>query len=135
MPQNIVTTTDINVRAGMRRLLAPSFTEKSFSAQAPVLDYYSNKFMDRIQDIYEQDHKVGKSTILNMLDWTNFYTMDIIGDLGMGESFHCLDESSYHPWVLTLFMFFKNMVIAAAARFLPITEFLLERLIPKRILD
>ena len=133
MPQNIVTTTDINVRARMRRLLAPSFTEKSLRDQAPVLDNYANKFMERVQDIYEKDHKDGKSTVLNMLDWTNFYTMDIIGDLGMGESFHCLEESQYHPWVLTLFMFFKGMVIAAAARFFPITEFLLEHLIPKNI--
>jgi cytochrome P450 len=135
MPQNIVTTTDIHVRARMRRLLAPSFTEKSLSDQAPVLDHYANQFMERIQDIYEQDQKREKRTVLNFLDWTNFYTMDVIGDLGIGDSFHCLDESSYHPWVRTLHMFFEGMVYASAARFFPITEFLLQHMIPKNILD
>ncbi|PVH96121.1 putative RNA polymerase II mediator complex component Srb8 [Periconia macrospinosa] len=134
MPQNIVTTTDINVRARMRRLLAPSFTEKSLREQAPVLDYYANLFMDRVQGIYNDNNKQGKPTVLNFLDWTNFYTMDIIGDLGIGESFHCLEESSYHPWVQTLYNFFKGMVFASAVRFFPITNFLLQHMIPKEIL-
>jgi cytochrome P450 len=133
MPQNIVTTTDINVRARMRRLLAPSFSEKALRDQAPVVHDYANKLMERLGAIYEENRAVGKPTVVNMLDWTNFYTMDIIGDLGIGESFHCLDQSQYHPWVVTLFMFFKGMVYAAAARFFPITAFLLENLIPKNI--
>ncbi|KAF2864896.1 cytochrome P450 [Massariosphaeria phaeospora] len=62
-------------------------------------------------------------------------TMDIISDLALGESFHCLDGSTYHPWVRTLFYFFKGMIIVAAARFFPATEFLLQRLIPVHILE
>lgn len=134
MPQNIVTTTDIHVRARMRRLLAPSFTENALREQAPVLEHYANLFMDRVQTIHSANTKQGKPTLLNLLDWTNFYTMDIIGDLSMGESFHCLEESAYHPWVQTLYNFFKGMIFAAAARFFPLTAFLLQHMIPKDIL-
>jgi cytochrome P450 len=134
MPQNIVTTTDIHVRARMRRLLAPSFSDKALRNQAPMLESYANTLIERLQSIYDTQ-KASGTVVVNMLDWVNFYAMDIIGDLAMGESFHCLHESSYHPWVRTLFNFFKGMIIVAAARFFPTTEFLLQRMIPKYILE
>ncbi|KAF2710683.1 putative RNA polymerase II mediator complex component Srb8 [Pleomassaria siparia CBS 279.74] len=134
MPQNIVTTVGINVRARMRRLLAPSFNEQALKAQSPVLEMYASILVKRLQAIYNAP-KPGGDVIVNMLDWVNFYSLDIIGDLAMGESFHCLDESTYHPWVRTLFNFIKGMIIVAAARFLPATEYLLQKFIPKAILE
>ncbi len=137
MPQNIVTTTDTKVRARMRRLFAPSFNETSLRSLAPVLDSYADKFMSRINDLYDQHRKTHgpQPFTLDFLEWTNFYTMDIMGDFALGESFHCLDNNSYHPWVATLFMFFKGMIIASAARFFSVTDFLLHRLTPKDILE
>lgn len=55
--------------------------------------------------------------VVNMLDWLNFFTTDMIGDLGSGESFNCLRDSQYHDWVKTLHNFLKAMVFAAATRF------------------
>lgn len=135
MPPNIVTTPDIQVRARMRRLLSTSFNAQSLLDQAPVLEKYANIVIDRLSAIYKANAAQGQATVVNMLDWTNFYTMDVIGDLAMGESFHCLDQSSYHPWVQTLYMFFKGMIIAAAVRFFPGGWFVLQALIPKRIRD
>ncbi|KAL5379312.1 hypothetical protein DPSP01_008584 [Paraphaeosphaeria sporulosa] len=133
MPPNIVTTADIQIRARMRRLLSTSFNAQSLLDQAPVLEEYADKVIDRLSEIYRDNTSQGKATVVNMLDWTNFYTMDIIGDLAMGESFHCLDQSSYHPWVKTLCMFFKGMIIAAAVRFFPGGWLLLQALIPKKL--
>jgi cytochrome P450 len=133
MPPNIVTTADIQIRARMRRLLSTSFNEQSLLDQAPVLEKYANKVIDRLSAIYQDNTSRREATVVNMLDWTNFYTMDIIGDLAMGESFHCLDQSSYHPWVKTLYMFFKGMIIAAAVRFFPGGWSLLQALIPKKL--
>jgi cytochrome P450 len=135
MPQNIVTTANINVRARMRRLLAPSFNEQSLSNQAPVLEMYAAKLLSRLQTIYDNESKAGKGIEVNILDWVNFYTMDIIGDLAIGESFHCIDGSDYHPWVKTLYNFFKGMILAAAASYFPLTKYLLQNFIPKQILE
>ncbi|KAF2451159.1 putative RNA polymerase II mediator complex component Srb8 [Karstenula rhodostoma CBS 690.94] len=133
MPPNIVTTADIQVRARMRRLLSTSFNGQSLLDQAPVLEKFANKVIDHLSAIHQDKTLRAEATVVNMLDWTNFYTMDIIGDLAMGESFHCLDQSAYHPWVKTLYMFFKGMIIAAAVRFFPGGWFLLQALIPKRL--
>jgi hypothetical protein len=34
-----------------------------------------------------------------MTAWYNWTTFDIIGDLAFGDSFHCLDDGEYHPFV------------------------------------
>lgn len=117
----------------MRRLLSTSFNAQALLDQAPVLEMYANKVIDRLSTIYQSNGLRQEATVVNMLEWTNFYSMDVIGDLAMGESFHCLDQSSYHPWVQTLYMFFKGMIIAAAVRFFPGGWFVLKALVPKRI--
>lgn len=119
----------------MRRLLAPSFNEQSLRSQAHVLDEYAAKFIQRINALYEEHAKRGEPAVADFLDWSNFYAIDVIGDLAIGESFHCLDGSSYHPWVKTLSNFFKGMIIVSAARSFPVTEYLLQRMIPKHILE
>ncbi|PSN74783.1 cytochrome P450 [Corynespora cassiicola Philippines] len=134
MPQNIVTTTDTHVRARMRRLLAPSFNEKSLRDQETVLEMYADKVMNKFDSIYDAQKAAREPTIVKFLDWMNFYTMEIIADLALGESFYCIEGSDYHPWVKTLFNFFKGMVLAAAASFFPLTRFLLQHIVPKQIL-
>lgn len=135
MPPNIVTTPDIQVRARMRKLLSISFTAQSLLDQAPVLERYADSMIDRLLEIYHEKTLRGEETVVNMLDWVNFYTMDVIGDLAMGESFHCLEKSSYHPWVETLYMFFRGMIIAAAVGFFPGGRSLLQNLVPRYLRD
>lgn len=44
-------------------------------------------------------HSKGGSEPVNMREWFNYTTFDVIGDLGFGSSFDCLRHSDYHPWV------------------------------------
>lgn len=81
MPQNIVTTTDIHVRARMRRLLAPAFNEEALRNQEPVLQMYADKVVDRLRLLVQQEAPQ-KGAVINFLDWLNFYAIDIMGDLG-----------------------------------------------------
>lgn len=73
--------------------------------------------------------------LVDMTDWLNFFTIDVIGDLAFGESFGCLTTGQYHFWVRKLFSFIKGMSLAAAPRFYPSTEFLFQKLLPKSIMD
>jgi hypothetical protein len=38
-----------------------------------------------------------------MADWYNFMAFDIIADLALGESFGCLENAEWCPWMSTLF--------------------------------
>ncbi len=90
--------------------------------------------VSQIRALVGQD-RTGKGALVNMTDWLNFFTMDVIGDLAFGESFGCLKSGEYHSWVRTLFSYLKAMSLAAAPRYYPTTEFLFEKLIPKSVLD
>ena len=46
-------------------------------------------------------------TIITIVELVSFVVFDIIGDLGFGESFHCLENSALHPWVAELFTYSK----------------------------
>ena len=135
MPQNIVTTTNIHIRARKRTLLAPSFNEQALRDYALVLNCYASTVIERLESIYNDHIKAGKSATINVLDWVNPCAIGIAGDFSLGEFFHCLDESDYHPYVRTLYNFLKGMIIAAAVRFFPGALFLLERLIAQRIVQ
>lgn len=107
------------VRARMRKLLSTPFNAQSLLEQAPTLENYAEVVIDRLLEIHREKNIGKEETVVNMPDWVNFYTVDVMGDLAIGESFHCLEQSSYHPWVETLYMFFTGMIIAAAVRFFP----------------
>ncbi|KAI1102236.1 cytochrome P450 [Jackrogersella minutella] len=90
----------------LRRQLSHGFSEKSMREQGPIIQQYVDLL---IQRIYENG-KNG-SVALNMREWFNWTTFDIIGDLGFGSSFDCLKESAYHPWVSLI----NNSIIETAA--------------------
>ncbi|KAL7629562.1 hypothetical protein AAE478_001083 [Parahypoxylon ruwenzoriense] len=78
----------------LRRQLAHGFSERSMQAQEPIIGSYVDLLIRRLQE-----QCGGGSVALNMREWLNWTTFDIIGDLGFGSSFGCLDKSDYHPWV------------------------------------
>jgi hypothetical protein len=64
------------------------------------------KYIDLlIRRLHEKgtDPITGQLNPLDMASWYNYTTFDIIGDLAFGESFDCLQDSSYHPWVKIIF--------------------------------
>jgi cytochrome P450 len=50
-----------------------------------------------------------------MVQWYNFCTFDLIGDLAFGEPFGCLESGGYHPWVA---MIFQNIKLGPFAELL-----------------
>ncbi|KAL8393908.1 hypothetical protein RB595_003606 [Gaeumannomyces hyphopodioides] len=92
-----------------RRHLAHAFSDGALTAQEPVLQHYVDLFIRRLAENAE-----GGSKPVPMMDWLNYITFDIIGDLALGESFGSLKSSDYHPWVHNLF---KGLRGGALARF------------------
>ncbi|KAL3420413.1 cytochrome p450 [Phlyctema vagabunda] len=78
----------------IRRQLSPGFSDRSMRGQEPIIGSYVNLLIERLRSRAEDGTKA-----LNMREWMVWTTFDIIGDLGFGSSFECLESGNYHPWV------------------------------------
>ncbi|XXH04551.1 hypothetical protein Hte_010968 [Hypoxylon texense] len=78
----------------LRRQLSHGFSDKSMREQEPIIGSYVNLL---IQRIYENSRN--GTVPLDLRQWYNWTTFDVIGDLGFGSSFGSLQGSAYHPWV------------------------------------
>ena len=117
--------------ARMRRLLAHAFSDKVLRQQEPIFQSYVNLLVRRLHE------KVSTSaslvTAIDIGKWYDFTTFDITGDLSFGESFHCLEESTYHPWVSILFSSFKAAALFTSCRYIPGMESLMRLALPKSV--
>ena len=132
---NLITTNDFKFHARVRGLLSNSFTEDALRTQHPLIHFHADMLVTKLRLLAAQSDSLRDGALVNMTDWLNFFTMDVIGDLAFGESFDCLKTGEYHSWVRTLFSYLKGMSLAAAPRYYPSTEFLFQKLMPKSILE
>ena len=112
--------------ARQRRLMSAAFSDKSLREQEPLLRKYVDVLVSKLSAESEQ----GKAKV-NMVDWYNFTTFDIMADLTFGEPLHLLDRSKYTPWVKGVFSVFKVVTIGQIARAIPGMDTVLQSLIPK----
>lgn len=77
----------------IRKQLAHAFSEKALREQEPFMKAYIDLLMEKL-------HGVAAAKIpTDMVKWLNFTTFDLTGDLALGKSFGCLNNSEYHSWV------------------------------------
>lgn len=132
---NLITTSNNKFHSRVRHLLSISFTEYSLHSQHPFIHFHADMLVAKIHDLATANGTVKKGALVNMTDWLNFFTIDVIGDLAFGESFGCLESGEYHLWIRTLFSYLKGRSLAAAPRYYPSIEYLLQKLIPKSVLE
>lgn len=128
-PDSLISAINPETHSRMRKSLSPAFTPRALRAQEPILHQYVNLLVDRLTQ-HLDDRRTGKKTELDIAPWFNYVTFDLFGDLGFGESFDCLQNARYHPWISLLFNSVKAASFVAAARFYPLVEFILLKLIP-----
>lgn len=116
--------------ARYRRLLSHAFSERALREQEYLPIAYIDLLIRRLRETVASS-KNG-SAIVDMVQWFNFTTFDIVGDLAMGELFRCLEESKYHGWVSILFVQFKIAALLVSLRFFGLDR-LLKRVIPKSL--
>lgn len=94
LPESIITIHDPTDHAQLRRQLSHGFSEKSLRGQEPIIVGYVDLMVERLYD-----RTLRGPVLLDMSEWLNWATFDIIGDLGFGSSFGCLEKGDFHPWV------------------------------------
>jgi len=112
-----------------RRLLSNAFSERALIQQESLLLSYIELLISRLRECVSSKD----TAVVDMVQWFNFTTFDIVGDLSLGESFHCLEESRYHGWVSILFTQFKAAAIFISLRFFGLDKFV-KMIVPKSLL-
>ncbi len=108
-----------------RRLLSHAFSANGLREQEPRIKQYVDLLMTGLS-------MHGKADTVNLVEWFNWTTFDLIGDLAFGESFGCLENSRTHPWIESLFGGLSSVVFFDAVRSLYLTPLLIF-LVPKRL--
>ncbi|KAL4910498.1 hypothetical protein BDW74DRAFT_164408 [Aspergillus multicolor] len=97
-----------------RRLLSHGFSDRALREQEPLLRGYTDLLVKGLARV----SKNGKP--VNLVEWFNMTTFDIIGDLTFGEPFGCLETGTLHPWVRGIFDGLKAITYLAVAQHIPL---------------
>ncbi|KAI8933883.1 hypothetical protein NX059_009580 [Plenodomus lindquistii] len=110
----------------LRRQASHGFSERYMRGQEHVIKRYADLMVHRLEECID----AGNPTV-NIVDWYNFFTFDVMGDLVFGESFHCLENWGYHPWVKLIFDSVKASAFIRCTKHFPILAPLTRWFMPK----
>ncbi|KAI1388851.1 putative cytochrome P450 [Hypoxylon trugodes] len=96
-----------------RRALSHGFSDNAMRQQEPMIKKYVDLLLQRLHEECDNGKKA-----LNIEAWYNWTTFDIVGDLVFGQSFHCLDNVDYHPWIEFIFSSIRFGAITVAMTYL-----------------
>jgi cytochrome P450 len=118
--------------ARFRKAFGPGLSESSVRSQEPVI----TRYIDKLVGILRRESKRGEENNIpvNLAEWINFTTFDIMGDLGWGASFDCLETGSYHPWILVV-LWYKGLLIGVTLKFYPLLGALMSIITPASAQD
>ncbi|KAK4570488.1 hypothetical protein LTR86_002568 [Recurvomyces mirabilis] len=124
-----LTMADDDNHARQRRALSHAFSQQALIQQEYIVKRYVDQFVDNLKNFANKEEE------FNMVNWLNFTTFDIIGDLAFGEPFGCLDMGRFHEWVSMIYETVKAGALEQATRrFAPagsVTQRILFEFIPK----
>lgn len=127
---SILTASDAD-HSRIRRLLSHAFSDKALREQESLVQSHVDNLIRALQD---QIHGPAKGEV-NIKDWFNYTTFDVISDFSFGESFNCLEESRYQPWVAMFMSALKLVAMSSVAKRFPPLERLLKLYIPKDVIE
>lgn len=105
-----LTMADDANHARQRRALSHSFSERALKEQEYIIQSYIDKLISNLGRMADASEE------FNMVNWLNFTTFDIIGDLAFGEPFGCLDKGAFHDWVALIYESVKVGALEQATR-------------------
>ncbi|ORY15952.1 cytochrome P450 [Clohesyomyces aquaticus] len=115
--------------ARQRKLVSHAFSERALREQEELIRGYVVLLVKKLK---ETATSVGKGRV-NIVDWYNFTTFDIMADLTFGEPLNLLEGSNYTPWVRSLFGGIKAILFTQVLRVWPMLDFCLRALLPQSV--
>lgn len=114
--------------ARMRRVMSHGFSAQSMLDQQPIIRSYVDRLFDKLRE-----KAASGDGPVNVVNWYNYTTFDVIGDLAFGEPFGCLDTFTYHPWVSLIFEGIKDMAFSTSMKRYPALFDVLMWFVPREV--
>ena len=109
---------DDNEHSRMRGLLSPAFSERAIREQEPLIMGFVDLLIQRLKT-QTQGSTGGE---VDIVEWYNFITFDIIGDLTLGQPFDSLKAGKYHVWITNIFKGIKKLNWLVIVKAYPLLE-------------
>lgn len=77
-----------------RKMMSFAFSDRALREQEVVIQRYVDNLVEQLKTKGQNGQKA-----LNLVDWYNFTTFDIIADLAFGDNLDCLLKPDYH-WLV-----------------------------------
>ena len=90
---DIIGESDVTIHANMRKLWAHGFSAKALISHEELEQRYTDLFIRQLRAHENAERGV------NVVDWFNYMTFDIIGELVFGESFGALENGTSQFWI------------------------------------
>ncbi|KAF7889627.1 uncharacterized protein EAF02_002042 [Botrytis sinoallii] len=105
----------------MRRTLAHAFSDVALREQESLMTTYFEQLIEKLQEKIDGS----AASHIDLRDWYNFVTFNIIGDLCLGEAFGTLKSGSYHYWIEQILVGLKFVVVIRFAQAYPLFRIIL----------
>ncbi|KAF5021010.1 hypothetical protein F66182_6941 [Fusarium sp. NRRL 66182] len=112
--------------ARFRRILTQGFSNRAMLEQEAIIKGH-------IDNLFNKLHELCHHGPIDMTKWFEFVALDIITDLGFGESFHCLHTGRHHAWAQIFTDSLRGLAFAMAIKRFPWLFSALEFLSPKAL--
>ncbi|KAF2195526.1 cytochrome P450 [Zopfia rhizophila CBS 207.26] len=130
-PVSVLNALDAKVHAKMRRKMDPAFTERAVGRQEGIVRGYVELMIEKLRERVRENG--GTEAVVNVVQWYNFASVDIISDLAFGESFGCLEKGELDEWVKLIFNSFRAATLVANLRHYPLLNWVLGFAVPRRV--
>ena len=124
---NLVTANIVD-HARFRTIFSPAFSDQALKQHERIVDSYVNKLIESLRQRTSSSKRKQETTV-NLVEWFHFVAFDIIGDLGWGKSFQCLDNDEYHPWI-RIATYYKAAMLNSCSKYYPPLNTFLQLLRP-----
>ncbi|KAL3476423.1 cytochrome P450 [Aspergillus californicus] len=91
---SVHTTRDRSLHDRRRRIWSPAFSDKALRGYETRVEAFNRVLVRKIGERFD-----GKP--INISQWFNFWSFDVMGDLAFGQSFNMLESEKGH-WAITL---------------------------------
>ncbi|KAF1941734.1 cytochrome P450 monooxygenase-like protein [Clathrospora elynae] len=101
----------------MRRNLSHAFSDRALRQQEPLIQSYVDLLVQRIGEHAAE----GKD--MDITQWYNYTTFDVIADLAFGEPLYCLRDSTHHIWISMVITSVKAAAFSIIQRKYPLFHY------------
>ena len=103
-----------NIHSRQKRAILRAFAEPAMKSHEHLLSSFVETL---IQKLYMRAKT--ENGVVDMTEWYNYVMFDFMALELFGETFGCLEDGTYHPWVDTLFGSIKAWAFLSLSKYFP----------------